>query len=131
MIDGIFNIISVISWWPVHLSMLSWKFFNKSTYTQPMELQGPHIQVNPFPNKPWFVCVCSMSLLKTMWEKKLLATSNFSFSHIVFYPFQKLSAIFIKFEIVVCKFFQFGRVKFVFWERVKNPSNNYLVSMKP
>ena len=29
--------------------------------------------------------------------------SNFSFSHNVFYPFAELSAIFIKFENVVCK----------------------------
>ena len=34
--------------------------------------------------------------------------SNFSFSHSVFYPSEELSAIFIEFEIVVCKFFQFG-----------------------
>ena len=67
--------------------------------------------LNPFPNKPWFLRVCSTSLLKTVWEKeKLLVTSNFSFSHSVFYLFGKLSAIFIEFEIVVCKFFQFGRV---------------------
>ena len=63
----------------------------------------------PFPNKPWFLRVCSTSLLKTQWEKeKLLVTSNFSFSHSVFYPYGELSTIFIKLEIVV---FQFGRVK--------------------
>ena len=66
---------------------------------------------NPFPNKPWFLRVYSTSLLKTLWEKeKLLVTSNFSFSHSVFYPSKELSAIFIKFEIIVCKLFQFGRV---------------------
>ena len=49
--------------------------------------------------------------LKTLWEKeKLLVTSNFSFSLSVFYPFGKLSAIFINFEIVPCKLFQFGRL---------------------
>ena len=37
--------------------------------------------VNPFPNKPWFLCVCSTSLLKTLWEKEELhVTSNFSIS---------------------------------------------------
>ena len=67
---------------------------------------------NPFPNKPWFLLVCSISLLKALQEKKkLLVTSNFSFAHSVFYPFQKLYAIFIKFEIVFCKLFQFGRVE--------------------
>ena len=68
-------------------------------------------KVNPFPNKPWFLRVCSTSLLKTMWEKeKLLVTSNFSYSPSVFYLFGELSDIFIKFKIVICKLFQFGRV---------------------
>ena len=59
-----------------------------------------------FQNKPWFLLVCSTSLLKTLWEKqKLLVKSNFSFSHSVFYPSRELSAIFIKFEIVVCNLF--------------------------
>ena len=45
------------------------------------------------------------------WEKeKLLVTSNFSFTYSVFYPFRELSAIFIKFKIVVCKLFQFEPV---------------------
>ena len=53
------------------------------------------IAFNPFPNKPWFLRVYSTGLLKTMREKeKLLVTSNFSFSHIVFNPFGKLPAIF-------------------------------------
>ena len=49
--------------------------------------------------------------LKDCGEKqKLLITSNFSFSHCVFNPYGEPSAISIKFEIVVCKLFQFGRV---------------------
>ena len=44
-----------------------------------------------FPNKPFFFRVCSTSLLKTLCEKeKLLVTSNFSFSHRVFYLFGEL-----------------------------------------
>ena len=67
--------------------------------------------VNPLTNKLWCLRVCSTSLLKTLWEKeKLLVPSNFSFSHSVFYTFEELSSIFIKFEIVVCKLLQFGRV---------------------
>ena len=54
--------------------------------------------------------VCSTSL-KTQWEKeKSLVTSDFSFSHSVFYPFRELSATF-KFKIVVCQLSQFGRLK--------------------
>ena len=68
--------------------------------------------LNPFPNKPWFLRVCSTSLLKTLWEKeKLLVTSKFSFSHNVFYTFGKLSYLFIKFEIVVWKLFHIRRVQ--------------------
>ena len=48
--------------------------------------------------------------MKTLREKEiLLVTSNFSFSQSVFYPFGEHSAIFIKFKIVVCKLFQFGK----------------------
>ena len=66
---------------------------------------------NPFPNKPWFLRVCSTSLLKTIWEKeKLLIITNFSLSHNVFYQFEDLFSIFINFEIVICKLFHFGRV---------------------
>ena len=51
------------------------------------------------------------TLLKTLLEKeKLLVTSNFSFSHIVFYPFGELSTIFTKIETVVCKLFQTGSI---------------------
>ena len=36
---------------------------------------------NRFPNKPWFLRVCSTSILKTLREKEtLLVTSNVSFS---------------------------------------------------
>ena len=66
---------------------------------------------NPFPNKPWFLRVCCRSLLKTLLEKeKLLLKSNFSFSHSFFFLFGEFSDIFIKFKIVGCKLFQFGRV---------------------
>ena len=37
-------------------------------------------------------------------------TSNLAFSHCVFYPFNELSVIFVKFKIVVCKPFQFRSV---------------------
>ena len=46
----------------------------------------------------------------TVEKGEIAYKSNFSFSHSVFYPFGKLSAIFINFETVVCKLFRFGRV---------------------
>ena len=71
-------------------------------------------EFNPFPNSPGFYVSAVevfRKLKKTLLEKeKLLVTSSFSFSHIIFYPLEELSSIFIKFEIVVCKLCQFGRV---------------------
>ena len=63
-----------------------------------------------FLNKPWFLHVCSTSLLKTLGEQEKLLISNFSFSPSVIYMFRESSAIFIKTEIVICKLFHFGRV---------------------
>ena len=88
------------------LTMLSKGFFFRL-----VKGEGCVVKSYPFPNKPWFLRVCSRSVLKTLWEEeKLLVTSNFSFSHSVFYPFGELCAIFVKLKIVVCKLFQFGIV---------------------
>ena len=77
--------------------------------------------VTLFQTSPCFLCVCSTSLLKTLWEKdKLIVMSNFSFSHSDFYRFGELSAIFIEFKIVIANSYQFGSLKFVVWERVLN-----------
>ena len=79
------------------------------------------VTVNPFPNKPWFLHLCSTSLLKTLCEKeKLLVTSNFSFSHSVFYPFGELLAVFINFWNCHLQTLSVWKsLKFVIWERVK------------
>ena len=78
-----------------------------------------HFYIKPFPNKPLFLCVCSKSLMKILWEKEnLLITSKFSFSHSIFYPFGKLCH-FTKFEIVVGKLSGWKSLKIVVWERVK------------
>ena len=69
---------------------------------KPSETCSMERRLNPFPNKPWFSHVCSRSRLKTLREKKKL---------LVFYASGELTAIVIKFEIVVRKLFQFGRVQ--------------------
>ena len=48
----------------------------------------------------------------------------------VFYRFGELSAIFIKFEIVVCKLFKIS-VKFIVWERVKGKNSLEKVCLNP
>ena len=69
------------------------------------------------------MCLQYKAFENTAGKEKLLVMSNFSISHSVFYLFRELSAIFMKFEIVVCKLFQFGTCQnFVIWERVNNLS---------
>ena len=59
---------------------------------------------------PGFYVSAVQVFLGTLWEKgKLLIMSNFSFSHSGPYPFGEFSAIFITFEIVVCKNLSFGK----------------------
>ena len=46
-----------------------------------------NLLLKPFPNKPWFLRVCSTSVLKTLWEKKkLFVKSNLSFFAQCFLP---------------------------------------------
>ena len=47
----------------------------------------------------------------TVGKGEIAHNEQFLLSPSVFYPFEELSAILIKFEIVVCKLFQFGRVQ--------------------
>ena len=57
------------------------------------------------------MCLHYKSFEKTLWEKeKLLLKSNFSLTDSVFDPFGEVTAIFMKFEIVICQLFVFGRV---------------------
>ena len=51
------------------------------------------------------MCLQYKSFENSGENEKLLVTSNFSFSHSVFYLFGELSANFVKFKIVVCKLF--------------------------
>ena len=75
--------------------------------------------LNPLPNKPKFLRVCSKSLTKTLRKKeKFLVTSNSSLSHSVFYPFGELSAILCQilklssansFSLEVSKIYRLGK----------------------
>ena len=93
-----------------------WKYFQYRTFCQEWtNFQNEEIDYlshhHPFPNKPWFLHVCSTSFLKIMWKKeKLLVMSNFSFFHNIFYPFNEIYSISIEFEINICKLFQFRKV---------------------
>ena len=76
--------------------------------------------IKPFPDKPWFLRVCSTSLLKTLWKKeKSIETSNFSFFHIVFYPIWRTFCHL--YHIQECRLQTrsiWTSLKFVVWEKV-------------
>ena len=73
-------------------------------------------RVNPFPNKPLFLCVCSTNLLKTLKKGKIAFNKQFFhfplFSTLLenFLPFSSNSKLFL--------LFHFESLKFVIWERV-------------
>ena len=97
-----------------HTFQFGWvsNFFTLERYYLVSMGIGVSFCVNPFPSKPWFLRVCSTSLLKTMGKKeKLLVMSNFSFFHTVFYPFEELSAIFIKFKLLFANSFSLENSK--------------------
>ena len=76
--------------------------------------------INPFPNRPLFLRVCSTSLLKTQWKKKkLLVTSNFSFSQ-CFLPLKRALCHFHHVKSCHLQTLSVWKsLKFVIWERVK------------
>ena len=92
------------------------------------DVEQNKLHINPFPNKPLFLRVCSTSLLKTLytrteqfllfpqWGKGEIARyEEFLFSSpppppSVFYLYGELSATLFMFKIVVCELSQFGRV---------------------
>ena len=83
---------------------------------------------NPFPNKPWFLLVCSRSLLKTLREKeKLLIMSNFSFSHSVFYLFGELSASSTNLKLLSANSMSLEESKICCLEKGKQPKQRCLL----
>ena len=73
-------------------------------------VKGHYKWCYPFP-KQAFVFMCLQNKFwKHCGERRNFETSNFSFSHSGFYLFGELSTIYAKFESLICKLFQFGRV---------------------
>ena len=68
---------------------------------------------------------CFLPLWRTLSfssNSKLSSANSFTLEDTVFSTLLENSVILIKFKIVICKFFHFGRVlKFVVWERLKDP----------
>ena len=58
-----------------------------------------------------FTCLQDKSFENTVGKRRNCTNTEFLIFHNVFYSFGELSAVFIKFEIVLCKLFQFRRAK--------------------
>ena len=66
----------------------------------------------PFPKQALvFTCLQYKPFENTVGKGEIAHNKQFLNCQSVFYLFRELSAIFIKFEIVVCKLSQFGRVQ--------------------
>ena len=91
----VFYAICILKSFKSHISVVICSFFEFGTvskwcigeWVKWNTLNDPRL-FNPFPHNDTFWRLWKTSLLKTLWEKeKLLVTSNFSFSHSVFYRF--------------------------------------------
>ena len=77
---------------------------------------------NPFPNKPWFLRVCSTSLLKTKWGKgEITYHEQFLLFPLCSLPIWRDFYYFHQITIDVCKTLSdWTSLKFIIWERVKD-----------
>ena len=87
---------------------LPWKT-NMTYFSHPLQKTWQKITLTIWltlsQTSPGFYVSAVQVIWKHCGKRRKLITSNFSFSHSVFYTFGELSAIFIEFEIVVCKLF--------------------------
>ena len=76
--------------------------------------------VNPFHTMTPFASLGKKPIENIVGKGEIACTSNFSFSHIVFYSIKYRNYHFCYISFVVCKCFQFGLVQnLVMWEWVK------------
>ena len=88
---------ALISPWPTsestaaRVSLASWVFFSHNIicllYKEKLNnLNGIPYIFNPFPNKPWFLHVCSTSHLETVRKRKIAYNKQFLLSPQCFLP---------------------------------------------
>ena len=65
---NVFYAICILKSFNSHVSLVVCSFFKFGTDSKWFNREW--VKFNPFPNKSWFLCVCSTSLLKTEWEKQ-------------------------------------------------------------
>ena len=62
----VFKKLAVAGAFVFHKHILFQVVFKRLILQGHIKMWGLCDRVNPFPNKPWFLCVCSISLLKTL-----------------------------------------------------------------
>ena len=67
--------------------------------------------VEPSPKALVFMCLQYKSFEYNGGKRQIAHKEQFLFSHNIFYPFEELSAIIFKFEIIVCKSFSLEESK--------------------
>ena len=73
-----------------------------------------------------FLPGCSTSLLKTLWEnEKLLITTNFSFSHSVFYPLGEFLLFSSNLELLSANSFSLEESKICCLGKIRDTFNGY------
>ena len=94
-----------------------------------IQIMKGRLILDPFSNKPWFLCICCTSLLKTLWEKeKWLVSSNFSFSSQCFLSVLRSFCFFHQIGICCLQTLSIWKsLKFVVWERVKCYSKLFFI----
>ena len=102
----------------------------KKNLKKQISIHATVCRFNPFLNKPWFLRVCSASLLKTLWETKKLLVTISSFPTMFSNPYVQISVIFIKLKIDVCKLFQFGPIQNLSFGKGLNRKKSQLAGIK-
>ena len=84
------------------MDLVCGRYRARSDFT--LSTKSHRVPFNPFPNRPLFSCVCNRSIRlfeNTVGKGEIVLNEQFLFFPCVFYPFGKLSAIFIKSKIVI------------------------------
>ena len=88
--------------------------------------------INPFPNKPLFLCVCCICLLKTLGKGETAHFKQFLlFRHCFLYFWRTFSHFYQTSNCHLQTLTVWKSLKFVIWERLKSHIVTALVSPDP
>ena len=88
--------------------------------------KNPKQHLKPYPNKAWFLCVCSASLLNTLRKKgEMVHNEQFLLFPQCLLPFWRTFCHFHRIKNCLLKTLSFwNHLTFVVWDRVNETRNN-------